>query len=161
MARLHRRTFLGGGAALVIAFHFSIRKASASAEAGAKKKRTAKPNAFLRVSEDDVVTVLVPKAEMGQGVMTSLPMILCEELGADFSRIRVEYAPAGTEYVMPMSFGMQITGGATSAGGLRDRPRQARAPARALVEGATPKAWRGDGDGGRGASGRAWGREKV
>lgn len=139
MARLHRRTLLGGGAALVIAFHFPVRKAGAAGKTTGKK--TARPNAFLRVTEDDVVTVLVPKSEMGQGVMTSLPMILCEELGADFSRIRVEHAPAGKEYVMPMSFGMQITGGSTSVRGSWKTLRKAGASARDLFERAAARTW--------------------
>lgn len=137
---LHRRTLLGGSAALVIGFHFSIRKASANTPGGTKKK-TAAPNAFLRISEDDVVTVLVPKAEMGQGVMTALPMIVCEELGADFSRIHVEHAPAGKDYVMPMSFGMQITGGSTSVRGAYKTLRRAGASARDLMERAAAKTW--------------------
>lgn len=88
MARLHRRTLLGGTAALVIGFHLPLKKAGATGKG--RPKKTARPNAFLRITEDDVVTILVPKSEMGQGVLTALPMLICEELGADFSRIRVE-----------------------------------------------------------------------
>src|SRR5688500_9467205 len=92
MKRLSRRAFVGGTGALVIAFHLP-KKGRAAAD-GARAKKNVKPNAFLRITEDDVVTVFVPKVEMGQGVLTALPMLVAEELGADFARIQVEHAPA-------------------------------------------------------------------
>ena len=141
MARVHRRTLLGGSAALVIGFYLPLKKAAALS---GSTKKVAKPNAFLRISEDDVVTVLVPKSEMGQGVLTALPMLICEELGADFSRIKVEHAPAGKEYVMPLSFGMQITGGSTAVRGSWKVLRKAGASARDLLERAAAKTWKVD-----------------
>jgi len=156
MAKLHRRSFLGGTAALIIAFHLPLKKASAQA---GRTKKVAKPNAFLRISEDDVVTVIVPKSEMGQGVLTALPMLICEELGADFSRIRVEHAPAGKEYVMPMSFGMQITGGSTAVRGSWKTLRKAGASARDLLERAAAKTWKVDRGSVRVENGRVLGPE--
>src|SRR5690606_39350802 len=50
------------------------------------------PNVYLAIGEDDTVTVWLTKAEMGQGVLTALPMLVAEELDADFSKIRVEQA---------------------------------------------------------------------
>jgi isoquinoline 1-oxidoreductase beta subunit len=90
------------------------------------------PNAFLRVGTDDSVTVLLPHSEMGQGVWTSLPMLIAEELDADWSRVRVEHAPAAPVYAHT-AFGMQMTGGSSSTWSEFDRCRQAGAMARAVL----------------------------
>src|SRR5207244_284566 len=71
------------------------------------------PNAWLRIGADESVLVVVDRSEMGQGVTTSLPMLLAEELEADWSKVRIESAPADKAYTNPM-FGMQGTGGSTS-----------------------------------------------
>ena len=87
---VNRRDFLKAGAAagLVVAFRIPTGGAEASFA----------PNAFLRVDADGSVTVWVPKAEMGQGVRTALPMILAEELEADWSLVRVKQATPGPEF---------------------------------------------------------------
>ena len=71
------------------------------------------PNAFVRITPDDVITIVVNKSEMGQGVYTSLPMLIAEELDADWKTIQIEPAPIAPEYAHT-GFGMQITGGSTS-----------------------------------------------
>ena len=71
------------------------------------------PNAFLRIGTDERVTVIVNHSEMGQGVYTALPMLLAEELDADWSKIGYESAPVDAKYNHPI-FGMQITGGSSS-----------------------------------------------
>ena len=68
------------------------------------------PNAFLRIAADDSITVLLAHAEMGQGIWTTLPMLIAEELDVDWSKIRVEHGPADKAYTSPV-FGMQGTGG--------------------------------------------------
>jgi isoquinoline 1-oxidoreductase beta subunit len=90
------------------------------------------PNAFLRVGTDDTVTVLLAHSEMGQGIWTALPMLIAEELDADWSRIKVEHAPAAPAYAHTM-FGIQMTGGSTSTWTEFERYRQAGALARALL----------------------------
>src|SRR6266850_5910676 len=90
------------------------------------------PNAFLRIGSDDTVTVLLSHAEMGQGIWTTLPMLIAEELDADWSRIRVEHAPAAPAYAHTV-FGMQMTGGSSSTWSEFERYRQAGATARALL----------------------------
>src|SRR5919106_2099712 len=90
------------------------------------------PNAFLRVGTDDTVTVLLAHSEMGQGIWTALPMLIAEELDADWSRIKVEHAPAAPVYAHTM-FGIQMTGGSTSTWSEFERYRQAGALARALL----------------------------
>ncbi len=90
------------------------------------------PNAFLRIGADDSVTVLLAHSEMGQGVWTGLAMLIAEELDADWSKIRVEHAPAAPVYGHT-AFGIQMTGGSTSIWSEFDRYRQAGAMARALL----------------------------
>jgi len=90
------------------------------------------PNAFLRIGADDTVTVLLAHSEMGQGIWTSLPMLIAEELDADWSRIRVEHAPAAPVYAHT-SFGIQATGGSSTTWSEFERYRQVGAAARALL----------------------------
>jgi isoquinoline 1-oxidoreductase beta subunit len=90
------------------------------------------PNAFVRIGTDESVTVIVNKSEMGQGVYTSLPMLLAEELEADWNRIKVESAPVDAAYNHP-AFGIQMTGGSTSTASEWERFRLAGATARVML----------------------------
>lgn len=90
------------------------------------------PNAFVRVGSDDSVTILLAHSEMGQGIWTSLPMLVAEELDADWSTIRVAHAKAAPEYAHT-TVGLQMTGGSTTTLSEFDRYRQAGATARALL----------------------------
>ncbi len=129
-----RREFLQTGAlvtgGLVIAFSVPGAKRFAWAERGPVAPFA--PNAFLRVGTDDSVTVLIAHSEMGQGIWTALPMLIAEELDADWSRIKVEHAPAAPAYAHT-SYGMQMTGGSSSTWSEFDRCRQAGATARAVL----------------------------
>src|SRR5947208_15306105 len=93
---VNRRDFLktgaAGGVALVIGFHLS---ASASADpAQDQEKKVPSPfDAWVRVTPDNNVTLILGKSEMGQGIMTALPMILAEELCLDWKRVKIEQAP--------------------------------------------------------------------
>jgi isoquinoline 1-oxidoreductase beta subunit len=87
-----RRRFLKSGA-LVISFWLPAGGGRfANAQEAAKK--AVHPNAFLRIDKDGTCTVFVKHLEFGQGVTTSLPMIVAEELGCDWSKVRAELAPA-------------------------------------------------------------------
>ncbi len=120
---------LGGG--LVVAFVIpGARRIALAAPAGTAAAFT--PNAFLRVGNDDSVTVLISHSEMGQGIWTALPMLIAEELDADWSKIRVAHAPAAPAYAHTQ-FGMQMTGGSTSTWSEFDRYRQAGAAARQML----------------------------
>lgn len=135
--RTSRRNFLKAGAVvgggLVIGFVIpgAKRFAFAQPEAAAALAPFV-PNAFLRIGADDSVTVLSSHSEMGQGIWTTLPMLIAEELDADWSKIKVEHAPAAPAYFSPV-FGMQGTGGSTSTSSEFDRYRQAGAAARAML----------------------------
>ncbi len=93
-----RRTFLKQSAVLmgglVIGFYLPPKGGRAYA-AEAKPKPVYPPNAFIRIAPDNSITIVVNKSEMGQGVYTSLPMLIAEELEADWSLIRIESAPVG------------------------------------------------------------------
>lgn len=132
-----RRNFLKAGAVvgggLVIGFVIPGVKRLALAQAAAAGTAAAfAPNAYLRIGADDSITVLLAHSEMGQGVWTTLPMLIAEELDADWSKIKVEHAPAAPAYFSPV-FGMQGTGGSTSTWSEFDRYRQAGATARAML----------------------------
>jgi isoquinoline 1-oxidoreductase beta subunit len=135
IAGLSRRDFLKAGACatggLVIAFVVPGAQRFARAQP-AVAGTTFAPNAFLRVGSDDSVTVLLAHAEMGQGIWTTLPMLIAEELDSDWSKIKVEHAPAAPAYAHT-AFGMQMTGGSSSTRSEFDRYRQAGATARALL----------------------------
>jgi isoquinoline 1-oxidoreductase subunit beta len=91
-----------------------------------------RPNAFVRVGTDGRITIFVGQAEMGQGVLTSLPMIVADEMDADLDRVAVEMVGADPAFNHPM-FGTQVTGGSTSVRGLFDPLRRAGAEARHLL----------------------------
>jgi isoquinoline 1-oxidoreductase beta subunit len=91
-----------------------------------------KPNVYLRIGPDDSITVVVSKSEMGQGVTTSLPMIIADELEADWKKVSFVFAPAGDEYKDPI-WGMQSTGGSTSVRHMHDTLRKAGAAAREML----------------------------
>lgn len=93
------------------------------------------PNAWLRISRDGTVTITVAKSEMGQGVRTALPMIVAEELDADWSKVRVEQAIADNKY------GSMGTGGSASVRTSWDRLRTAGAAARMMLVEAAAQRW--------------------
>jgi len=101
------------------------------------------PNAFVRIGTDETITVVVNHSEMGQGVYTSLPMILADELDADWSKVRFEPAPVDAVYNSPI-FGMQMTGGSTSTWSSFDQYRKAGAAARAMLVAAAAQQWKVD-----------------
>lgn len=137
-ADLTRREFLKTAAlstaGLVVAFYVPLRGrfANAAEAPPAGPPGLAPANAFLRIAPDDTITVLLAHSEMGQGIWTSLPMVIAEELDADWSKIRVEHAPAAPVYAHT-AFGIQATGGSTTTWSEFDRYRQVGAAARMLL----------------------------
>ena len=134
-----RREFLQtatvAGAGLVIGFHLP-----AGGRRGVSYPAPFAPNAWLRIRPDESVLVIVDRSEMGQGVTTSLPMLLAEELEADWSKIKIESAPADKAYINPM-FGMQGTGGSTSVRAAYTPLRKAGAAAREMLVTAAAETW--------------------
>jgi len=131
---MDRRDFLQTtgaiGAGLVIGFRIPR----------ARQSTAFAPNAWLRIGTDNSVTVIVDRSEMGQGVTTALPMLLAEELEADWSKIKIEFAPADKSYFNPL-FGAQGTGGSTSVRAAWKPLREAGARARAVLITAAAQTW--------------------
>ena len=90
------------------------------------------PNAYLNISSDESIKIILAHVEMGQGIWTTLPMLLAEELDCDWSKIKVEHAPAGQPYIHTV-YGLQITGGSSTTWSEFDRYRNAGATARMLL----------------------------
>ena len=139
-----RRRFLQSSAAiaggLVIGFWLpAVRGRLAFAQEA--KKAPVHPNAFLRIGADGTCTVMVKHLEFGQGVLTSLPMIVAEELECDWSRVRAELAPAAPEYAHT-AFGMQMTGGSSSVWNSFDQLRTVGAQARTMLVQAAAEQWK-------------------
>lgn len=132
-----RRDVLKAGAALTVAFWLPQGKALANGATAAFK-----PNAFIRIGTDGIVTVVSKHIEMGQGAYTGLATIVAEELDADWSKVRVEGAPADTKTYNNLNFGpMMGTGGSTSIANSWDQLRKAGATARAMLVGAAAQKW--------------------
>jgi len=137
---LSRRRFLknsalaGGGLILGLRIGKPLEGADAAAKVFA-------PNAFVRIGLDDILTVVVNHTEMGQGPFTSAPMVVAEELDADWSKVRYEPAPVAPEYNHSV-YGMQMTGGSTSTWTEWERLRKAGAAARAMLVDAAAAAWK-------------------
>jgi len=131
MSPLSRREFVAAGVAagagLVIGFYLPHK--------GASQAEVFSPNAYLRITPDNKVTIVVARSEMGQGVRTALPMILAEELEADWKQIEVEQAGAST------LFGDQTTGGSASIRTTWDPMRKAGAAAREMLISAAALNW--------------------
>jgi isoquinoline 1-oxidoreductase beta subunit len=139
LADPNRREFLKaatlGAAGLVVGFYVPAgRRFAHAAEAPATPAAPPLPqtNAFLRIAPDDTVTVLLAHSEMGQGIWTSLPMLIAEELDYEVARMKVEHAPAAPAY-FHTAFGAQMTGGSTTTWSEFDRYRQVGAIARTLL----------------------------
>jgi len=144
-SRTSRRNFLkasalaGGG--LLIGFRLPGGGRYAQAAGQVPADGTAfEPNAWIRISADDQVTVLVDRSEMGQGVMTALPMLIAEELEADWARIATEFAPADSAYTNSL-LGRQATGGSTAIRNAWRPLREAGAAAKEMLLAAAAERW--------------------
>ena len=134
---LDRRAFLktgaAGGVALLIGFHLPV---NATDPAQAQEKPPVNPlNAWVKITPDNRVTLILAKSEMGQGIMTALPMILAEELYLDWKQVTVEQAPTD-----PKTYDLG-TGGSGSVAGSWLPLRQAGAAAREMLIAAAAKKW--------------------
>ena len=139
-AMLSRRGLLKAGAAAGGGLLLSFALPGSSRTAAAVGIGT-QVNAWLRIDPDGTVTLTVPAAEMGQGIDTSLPMLICEELEADWRRVRFEFAPANPVYANPL-FGMQATGGSTAIRAFSEPLRKVGATAREMLRAAAAQRWK-------------------
>lgn len=141
---ISRRGFLTSAAAvsggLVIAIYLPGCSKTENAAKNSGPPRTVEANAWLRIGTDGAITILCDRSEMGQGVHTSLPTLIAEELGVAPERIRVEFAPAGEAYVNSL-LGTQVTGGSTSVRDAWDKLRMAGAEARERMVAVAASQW--------------------
>ena len=96
------------------------------------------PSAFVAIDADGIVTVTIGKIDFGQGVQTALPMLVAEEMDADWSKVRCELAPAGEAYKDPF-FHIQMVGGSTSIKASWQQYREIGARMRAMLVAAAAK----------------------
>ena len=131
MSPLSRREFVAAGVAagagLVVGFYLPHGSKSS--------KQVFSPNAYLRITPENKITIVVARSEMGQGIRTALPMILAEELEADWKQIEIEQAGASTLY------GDQTTGGSARVRTTWDPMRRAGAAAREMLISAAALTW--------------------
>jgi isoquinoline 1-oxidoreductase subunit beta len=138
---LTRRQFLkmtGTGLAIAVATTSTGFRLLSAAEV--EKTDSFRPNVWLEVRPDNTVIVTVNKSEMGQGVYTSLPMIVADELDADWKNVRMEVAPAADAYKDP-AWGTQSTGGSSSIRHMYEPLRKAGAAAREMLLLAAAREW--------------------
>jgi isoquinoline 1-oxidoreductase beta subunit len=137
-----RRTFLkvsatAGGGLMIGGYLQSL----AGVEQTAAAAGIFEPNVWLRIAPDDTVTIMLSQLEMGQGVMTSMPMLVAEELDADWKTIRTEWTPADSKYGNPNFGGVQLTAGSNSVRGMWKILRTAGGTARAMLVTAAAATW--------------------
>jgi len=141
-AALTRRGFLRAGLAagggLVLGFHLPLGNAAQAA------KTLFAPNAFIRIDHDGKVTLIMPQVEMGQGVYTSVAMILAEELDAAFDHVTLEAAPPNDKLYANPTFGLQVTGNSNSVRAFWLPLRKAAAGARAILVQAASQQWKAE-----------------
>ena len=139
---LTRRNFLvssltaSGG--LLVAMHWPVSALAATTAPG----KSLQPNAFIRLQPDGAVTLIVPFVEMGQGIFTSVAMLVAEELEVPLSSVHIEQAPANEATYKHPIFGTQLTGGSASIRAGYASMRKAAATVRVLLVSAAAKQWK-------------------
>ncbi len=137
-----RATLIAGGALVIgTSVPFASRAEERFTLLPAEPAADFQPNAFIKIAPDGKVTVVVGQAEMGQGVLTSIPMIVADELEVDWASVDFEHGPPGKEFGNPALGGQQITGGSSSIRGLIEPLRKASASVREMLIAAAAEQW--------------------
>ncbi len=135
---ISRRAFVTGSAAgLTFSFTLTGRLATALAQAGGFA-----PNIWVTIAPDNTITIVAPAVEMGQGAMTGMPLLVAEELDADWSKVKINHSPQGRGYGNPGFGGAQVTGASRSTPGYFMPLRLAGAQARRVLLDAVAERWR-------------------
>jgi isoquinoline 1-oxidoreductase beta subunit len=144
-ATLPRRSFLklAGAGGLALGSFPHLVMAQAAGQKTSALKPTQQPSAFVQIAGNGEVTVTINRLEFGQGVHTALPMILAEELDADWSLVRSRHGSNDAAYVDPL-FGIHLTGGSHSIKNSFTQYRELGARARAMLLGAAAARWKVD-----------------
>ncbi|MCW3480338.1 xanthine dehydrogenase family protein molybdopterin-binding subunit [Neisseriaceae bacterium JH1-16] len=133
-----RRHFIQGVGGLALGLYLGPVLAAAAKHGAASFE----PNAFVRIAPDGTVTVIAKHVEVGQGTYTGLATLVAEELDADWSRVRVEGAPADASRYKNLFYGAQVTGGSTAMANSFEQMRKAGATARAMLVSAAARQWK-------------------
>jgi CO/xanthine dehydrogenase Mo-binding subunit len=148
MDTFSRRDFVvaiaGAGGGLLLGCRVDEGRRPAATAAGSAPGATPPafaPNAFVRIGTDGAVTMILPQAEMGQGVYTALPMLVAEELEVELDQVKVEHAPGNDRIYANPLLGFQATGGSSSVRGFYEPMRQAGAAARTMLVAAAAQSW--------------------
>src|SRR3977135_756125 len=138
-----RRSLLAGGLAggFLVAFHLPLRAANEPVQPPDVTDGKFAPNAFIRIDEAGRTTLVMPQVEMGQGVYTSIAMILAEELDADLAKVALQHDPPNDKLYGNPTFGLQVTGNSNSIRAFWKPLRNAGASARAMLVQAAAQQW--------------------
>jgi isoquinoline 1-oxidoreductase beta subunit len=141
-----RRSLLKAGLAggFVLAFHMPLRAENEPNQPPNNPAGQFAPNAFIRIDRAGKTTFVMPQVEMGQGVYTAIPMILADELDADFSQVALAHAPPNDKLYGNPIFGIQATGNSNSIRAFWKPLRIAGATARAMLVQAAASQWQVD-----------------
>ena len=137
-ASVSRRGFIQGSAAVTGGLMVGVSLPLAGPAQAAGTMHT--PNAFVHIADDNTITLISARSEMGQGVYTALPMLIAEELNVDVNKIKVAIAPPGAAYTNAL-LGGQITGGSTSVREGWEKLRIAGAQVRIMLIAAAAQKW--------------------
>ncbi len=141
---LSRRTFLkvstAGGGGLILGAYLPGLVSPIGGQVAAAAGQF-EPNIWIRIDADDSVRIMLTQLEMGQGVMTAMPMLVAEELDADWKKVRTEWVGADRRYGNPGLGGTQITAGSSSVRGYWKPLREAGAAARLMLVTAAAQTW--------------------
>jgi isoquinoline 1-oxidoreductase subunit beta len=133
---------LAGG--FVLGFHLPARAVNEPEQPPDSTEGKFAPNAFIRIDRSGQTTLVMPQVEMGQGVYTAIPMILAEELDADFNKVTLEHAPPNDKLYGNPIFGIQVTGNSNSIRSFWKPLRVAGAAARLMLVRAAGQQWQVD-----------------
>src|SRR6266516_3185774 len=140
-----RREFMKGavatGGAFVLGAYIPF-SARAVAQEGGPPPGIHDPNVFLKIGVDNSITLISKHFEMGQGITTGMATLVVEELGADWSKVRFEFAPNNPDLYKNLIFGVMSTGGSTSTAEAWDQMRQVGAAARTMFVNAAAAKWK-------------------
>src|SRR5215469_12335943 len=141
-----RRSLLQGGLAGVFVFGFHLPAGAVNEPEQPPDSTQGKfaPNAFIRIDRSGQTTLVMPQVEMGQGVYTAIPMILAEELDADFNKVELKHAPPNEKLYANPTLGVQATGNSNSIRAFWKPLRQAGAATRAMLVQAAAQQWQVD-----------------
>jgi isoquinoline 1-oxidoreductase subunit beta len=141
-----RRDFLKVGSAIGggLLLTFSLPELVRTARGAAVEQESFAPNAFIRIGREDEVTLTMPMVEMGQGIYTTMAMLIAEELEVDIDRVRLEHAPPNDSLYANSILHIQTTGLSSSVRAFYTPLRQAGAAARMMLISAAAKQWNVD-----------------